>query len=340
MVARKESGSFTLGISLRGALQLAIGVGALALVIFKADGRALLEAIKATRLAYLPLAVAASFVVTALMAYRWCLILRVRAPEAKTTRLFVYYLIGIFFMNFIPGGGATGDVARLVYATSEVRDRAFILSTLVYERLIGLFALLLIGSAATLASPLGSQQAHVVYVSEAVLAAAFMLALLLISDRISSWLATLITSIGARFGMARIGSAGARTLVAISELKRDRGLVARTLVLSILIRIVWALGCFVVARAMSLPIGLLTVISVISLVDLIRMMPVSINGLGVREWLIVVLLSSAGIGREQALTFAFLAFSPIVLNAVAGGLIYISRAHVFRSRAELNRSEV
>src|SRR5262249_39105437 len=127
MVAPKERNSFT-GISFRGALQLVIGLGALALVIFKTDGRALIEAVKATRLAYLPLAVAASFVVTWLMAYRWCLIVRVRAPEVRISRLFVYYLIGIFFMNFIPGGGATGDVARLVYANTEVRNRAFILS--------------------------------------------------------------------------------------------------------------------------------------------------------------------------------------------------------------------
>ena len=101
--------------------------------------------------------------------------------------------------------------------------------------------------------------------------------------------------------------------------------------ISVLIRIVWSLGCYVVAWAMGLPIGLLTLFAFISLVDLVRLMPISVGGLGVREWAVIALLGTLGITREQALTFSILAFAPIYLNAVAGGLLYISMARVRRA---------
>src|SRR5215208_2955016 len=66
------------GLNLRGLAQALIGVVALALLIMKSDTRGLIEAIKATRIAYVSLAVAASFIVTYLMAYRWGAILSVR----------------------------------------------------------------------------------------------------------------------------------------------------------------------------------------------------------------------------------------------------------------------
>src|SRR5919205_3802890 len=166
------------GLNRRGLAQLVVGLGALALVIAKSDINSLLEAIRAARIAYLPLAVAASFTVTWLMASRWGAILAVRGHRFKTHRLFAVYLIGIFFMNFIPGGGVSVDVARLIYVDREVRDKAFVLSTLVYERLVGGIIILLLGLIASVASHSYTQTGRVV-ASEVVLAVAFAAAALL-----------------------------------------------------------------------------------------------------------------------------------------------------------------
>jgi hypothetical protein len=77
-----------------------------------------------------------------------------------------------------------------------------------------------------------------------------------------------------------------------------------------------------------LSIGLLTLFAFISLVDLVRLMPISVGGLGVREWAVIGLFGSIGIAREQALTFSILAFAPIYLNAIVGGILYVSRARL------------
>lgn len=315
-------------LNLRGLAQALVGVGALALVILKSDAHALIEALRNTRVAYLPLAVAASFAVTWLMAYRWRAILAARGLAFNTGRLFVYYLIGIFFTSFVPGGGVSGDLARLIYVDREARDKALVLSTLVYERLIGVFTLLLIGLAATLMTRSYGQTDPMIYASESILALAFIAVATTMTNYVSSRLARLIRAIGRRVRMVRMAEAAARTLESISELRRDAGLLLRTTLISVLIRIVWSLGCYVVAWAMGLPIGLLTLFAFIALIDLVRLMPISVGGLGVREWAVIVLFGTLGITREQALTFSILAFAPTYLNAILGGVLYIARARL------------
>jgi uncharacterized protein (TIRG00374 family) len=331
-------------LSWRGLAQAAIGILALVLVLMKTDARGLSEAIKSTRWAYLPFAVVAAFVVNWLMAYRWSAILKVRGRKIKTRRLFVYYLIGAFFTNFVPGGSASGDVARLIYVDREIRDKAFVLSTLIYERLVGAFTLLLIGLIATLSSRAFDQYASTVYLAEAVLGLGLLAAATLMSDYVSARLAQLITMVATRFKVERAGAAAARTLCSISELRRHHVMLARTVAISVAVRIVWGLGCFAVARALDLPLGLPIVFAFISLVDLLRLMPLSVGGLGVREWLIILLFSGVGISRERALTFSILAFAPVYLTAITGGVIYISTARIRRrddplSEFDLKRSE-
>lgn len=318
------------GLNLRGLAQVLIGVIALALVIMKSDMRGLWDAIKSARIAYLPLAVIASFAVTGLMAYRWGEILKSRGYSIKLRRLFSYYLIGIFFMNFVPGGGVSGDVARLIYVDREVRDKAFVLSTLVYERLVGGVIILLIGLISTVASRDYIQADRIISASELMLGLVVISAMMLMSSYVSSKLARLCRFLGERVSAKRAGEAAARTLEAISEFRKHPRMLAVTIALSVLIRIVWGFGCYIVALALGLPLGLPIVFAFISLVDLVRMLPISVGGLGVREWLIIALFASAGVGREQALAFSLLAFAPIYLNAIAGGVVYVSMAKLRR----------
>jgi uncharacterized protein (TIRG00374 family) len=315
-------------LNLRGVVQVVVGIGALLFVIMKSDARGLAEALRNTRVIYLPIAIVASFAVTWLMAYRWGMILAAKGPRLKTQRLFAYYLIGLFFTSFVPGGGVSGDVARLIYVDREVRDKALVLSTLVYERLVGVFTLLLTGLVATLMTRAYGQTEPMIYISEAVLAIALIAIAILMSGYVSSRLARLIRELGVRIKFVRLAEAAARTIEAMIGLKSDGALLVRTALMSLLIRILWSLGCFVVAWAMGMPIGVLTMFAFISLIDLVRLMPISVGGLGVREWSVVVLFASVGIPREQALTFSLLAFAPIYLNAIVGGVVYVSRARL------------
>jgi uncharacterized protein (TIRG00374 family) len=320
------------GLNLRALLQVIIGVGALGLVLIKSDARVLVDAFKTTRISLLPLALIAAVAVQWLMAYRWAVILRVRFPQIRTCRLFVYYLIATFFSNFVPGGAVTADVTRLVYAGREIGDRPFILSTLVYERLVGMFTLLMFGLGAALASRTYRPSEGWFYLGEAVLGLGFVASATLMSETISSRLSRLCRWAGEKLKLARLGEAAALTLEAISGLRQHKTMFFATVFLSVLMRVVWSLGCYAVALAMGLDLGLPVVFAFISIVDLIRMLPISIGGLGVRELTLIALFANVGLAREKAIAFSIMAFSPLIIIAIAGGIIYIMRAGLFRAK--------
>jgi uncharacterized protein (TIRG00374 family) len=75
-------------------------------------------------------------------------------------------------------------------------------------------------------------------------------------------------------------------------------------------------------------------------------LPISLNGLGVREGAGVVLFGLAGLTREQAFTVPFLTYLISVVISLLGGLIFLSRTprralaeRRERRRAESSRSE-
>jgi uncharacterized membrane protein YbhN (UPF0104 family) len=70
-------------------------------------------------------------------------------------------------------------------------------------------------------------------------------------------------------------------------------------------------------------------------------LPISLNGIGVREGAAVVLFQLAGLTREQAFSIPFLTYVIAVLISLLGGLIFVSRTprraigrHLERRRLE------
>jgi hypothetical protein len=63
----------------------------------------------------------------------------------------------------------------------------------------------------------------------------------------------------------------------------------------------------------------------IPLLGIIMVLPVSINGLGIREGAGVLLFTSVGIPAEQALLVEFLTYLVMVTASLAGGVLFLRR---------------
>jgi glycosyltransferase 2 family protein len=308
---------------LKGAGQIVIGAAALAYIISKSDSHELVAALRTTRLWYMPLAVATTLVVYWLMAYRWKLILAARGYRPRTSSLFVYYLIGSFFSNFVPGGSVSTDVVRMLYVNREVRDRAYVVTTLLYDRFLGMFVLLLVGMVSAVASRSYLPSGVLLYCIEGVFIVAVLISLFLMSEYLAGRLSALALYIGRLVGLSRMAQGIARVLDAMSEVRGRTDIILQTLGVSLLMRIAWTAGFIVIALAMNLGLGVVLIFALIAIVDLIRMLPITPNGLGLREGAMVVLLGQVGIAHERALMFSLLSFAPLLLLAIVGGVIYM-----------------
>jgi len=82
------------------------------------------------------------------------------------------------------------------------------------------------------------------------------------------------------------------------------------------------LNAWVLARALHIELGLAPFFLIVPLAVFLMMVPVSINGIGVRENLFVFFLASFGVAEATGLAFAWLDYGLVLLQALAGGIVY------------------
>jgi hypothetical protein len=63
---------------------------------------------------------------------------------------------------------------------------------------------------------------------------------------------------------------------------------------------------------------------VVPMVSLLTMMPVSVNGVGLREWGMVLFLTPLGVTEGAAMSLSFLWFSVVTASSLLGGLVYVA----------------
>jgi uncharacterized membrane protein YbhN (UPF0104 family) len=81
----------------------------------------------------------------------------------------------------------------------------------------------------------------------------------------------------------------------------------------------WSIG-----RALGIPLGVAAYFVIVPAVMLFAALPITMNGLGIRELGFVGLLGAQGVPSDSATVFALLAFVGTLGFAVAGGIIFLA----------------
>lgn len=125
-------------------LQLVVTAGLLFWVYH--DPKKLAEmrhALSHARLEWLGVAMIAYFVVEIAAAFRWHVLLKVQGIHLTLRRLSGLFLIGMFYNQFLPGGTG-GDIIKSYLLLKETEKKAGGLLAVVFDRFIGLVALVAI----------------------------------------------------------------------------------------------------------------------------------------------------------------------------------------------------
>ena len=101
--------------------------------------------------------------------------------------------------------------------------------------------------------------------------------------------------------------------------------------LAIAVQITMVLTNICAARAMGLNVTDIQLFIAIPLTAIITALPVSINGLGIREAAYATLLALFGIPAEQAVALSLVMTAAIVGWSLIGGLIFIATSDEFSS---------
>jgi hypothetical protein len=91
------------------------------------------------------------------------------------------------------------------------------------------------------------------------------------------------------------------------------------------------LNYYAFAEALSMRVPLHFYIIAISFSSIVAMLPISINGFGMRESALVYAFSTAHVPAATSLLLAFLADAQVLLFGVIGGCIYLALDSKVRS---------
>jgi len=260
-----------------------------------------------------------------LNAWRWQMLVAAQGTRLGLARLTSYYLVGIFFNTFTPTS-IGGDVTRVIDLAKHTGRRSTALASVLVERIVGLFVLLpvsLFGLAAAYRHILAGRSVllYLEGLLVVVLAAAFALVRV---DRARALIGRIpiVGRLAAKPGVTRRVASVQEAL----DVYRGRGaLLSAVFWISLASRVVWIISCYVFAVALGIRAPLSAFFLVIPLVEVARMVPISLSGLGIREGAIVLLFSYFGVIASAALGLSILIYAPFLLNGLAGGLIYALR---------------
>ena len=304
----QPSGTRATAISWKLGIKIAVSAGLLVYlsrrVSFPEIGSFLAQADRTLLAAALALYLAGQVV----SALKWRRLAVAVGFRASPPRFIVYYFIGMFF-NAFGFGTVGGDVVRAFYLAGQGGRRGLALNTVVADRVSGLAVLLAIALGAL-----------VLFHDYDLPAWIYWGVIVLASALLGGWrlLPRVLPVLLPRENRLR-------RLVEqdLAPYWNDDRLLVDVGALSFLFHLSQIGVLMILTHALGLGVPWSYCFILGPLVNIMAAIPVSLNGLGVREGGYVFFLAHIGVARESAIAFALSWFAVVMLAGVAGGVVYL-----------------
>jgi hypothetical protein len=268
-------------------------------------------------------AVSAFLISNVIGSFQWHLLLRSSGISLPFHRTFRFYFVGLFFNNFLPAN-IGGDAVK-IYDVTKIGSSVYqVIAVTLLDRLIGIFGLCLLATIATAflmnRDTLEMSSLYLILFVGCMLPG---LGLYLFKP-FSRLLRRIVRKIRPLSLDDRISS----ILDHLSEFKGRKMLIFRLMLLSCFIQALRVSTHILVGLSLGVHLGVVVAgmfFVFIPLLSLAMIPPITINGLGVREGLGIVLFSAAGIGRADAFTMEFLTYVVSVAVSLLGLFFFLLR---------------
>jgi uncharacterized protein (TIRG00374 family) len=306
-------------------LRVAVTLGLLALVLSRVNPAEMATLARTVVPSLVLLGFALHLVMVCLNAWRWQLLVRAQGTSLGLSRLIAYYFVCMFFNTFTPTS-IGGDVARVIDLARHTGRRATALASVLIERVIGLLVLLpvsLLGLVLSL-SHLAGHRWLFIYL-EGILVGVLAVAFAFLRVERAHGTFRRVPILGALAERPGVKVRVKNVQEALDVYKEERRVLTTAFWISLLSRATWIVSCAVFGKALGIEIPVASYFLVIPLVEVARMVPISLSGIGVREGAIVFLMSFFGVSSSAALALSILIYAPFLVNGLAGGLLYAAR---------------
>ena len=254
-----------------------------------------------------------------LYAWRWWLVLMVTGTGVSFSLAVRQYFVGIFVNNFLPST-VGGDLAKVYYIGRKHGYRA-VAASVVVDRVLGIGILAMLATAAAWMSNPDSPRLIAARVAVTGIAAALTVIVglaLFGTGGLARWLAP--------FGQRAVALAthAQQFRLDMAEPLKRPGIMGQ----AIAAVLVYFIGLTLVYEAFATLHGIpqpsfVSMFTVVTTTAVLSNVPISLNGLGVREQLHLWLLAPLGVPREVALAISLLMFAHLLVASMLGLVLWL-----------------
>jgi len=298
-----------------GVLKVVFSLALLALVFSQLSLAELWRELQGIDLRLLGLALLSYLVGVGIRAYRWQLLFRALGERVSFWRLTELYLIGMFFNHFLPTG-IGGDVVKIYEISRRESHTSTAISTTLADRLTGILGSSLVALGAVLVDhkevpPLLTQA--VLVVSSGIVAGTLLLTQRQILDAV-------VSKIGIFQRLMSIHQVQRLYQALTGYTVTD---IAKTVLVSLPFTAMLIVTQVLIARSLDVGLALKYFLLFVPLIALANMLPISFNGLGVREGTYQLLFVPVGVSAALAVAMS-LAFHVVrLMTGLIGGVLYL-----------------
>jgi hypothetical protein len=260
--------------------------------------------------------------------YQWSRLLDTAGVQLPFWKVAAYYHVGLFFNNFLPAN-VGGDLARTLDVARSGSSRPTALSTVILDRLIGTVAL---GGVAVVSTLPAIDHYHLAAAYGGVLAF-FIAAVLMLRAVLEPRVLAAFERVLAALGLSRLSPALDELSARLAVFRGRRRLLLELLCVALVVQIL-RIGVHVLfARALGLHVPTAYFFLFVPLLAVIVSLPISLNGIGVREGAGILLFGLVGLDRGSAFALQFGTYLIAVGVSLIGGLVFLVRIPSRRAKA-------
>jgi uncharacterized protein (TIRG00374 family) len=301
-------------------LKAAVSLALLAFLFSRVDAPRLWHLARSASIPWIATALALYYLMICVSAWRWGVLLDAQGLHFPLRRLTSSFFVATFFNNFLPSN-IGGDVVRIADTAPAAGSRTRAATVVLIDRGMGLLGLALIAATgATLTrvdlGPVGPGLLWLGFIVAVAVAAPALL-----NPEAFTRLLKPLRVLHAEWIDIRL----ARLTDSLSRFKETPAALASCFAGAIVVQAILVAFYLAVARSMRIPVGFAELALVVPISFIVQMVPISMNGFGVREATFAFYFTRFGLPLESGLLVSFVGAAVIMLFSLSGGAVYLSR---------------
>ena len=308
------------------ALKIAVSIILLVVLLSRIDAGQLWATARKASIAWLAVALVIYFVNVVASSWRWHLLLGAQRVSVPLWTLVKSFLVALYFNNFLPSN-IGGDFIRIRDTARAAGSKTLATLVILCDRVIGVIALVLVAATgATMVAEIGGHVGSPIWPSW--LWAGFLIGTIVSAPAVlaPAGVGRLLQPLTV-FHPEWVGDRIENLTAALSRFREHPGAILGCFAGAVFVQGTIVLFYIAVAHALHVPVEGWDLAVIVPLSFIVQMLPVSLNGFGIREATFSFYFTRVGLPMEAAILTSLVAQAMIMLFSLVGAGVWFARGH-------------